>query len=226
MRDPLRYRYCMLMGTGQASPRIVSQLYRALLKLQLLICISIKASWDDNKENSVPTEISNTAKACKEDHATCLSWTWVCFCHWNCTYMAFQLARASVGHLVIPQWGAGLGAPPTSGSFAQKGATWGYASQAVTDSFTQASRKSLGSPDPPWEAGVFHLWFPNCPGPGKSWAFCNSFVWLLLGAIYPFNSVCSNVFHITSDIFSFHISYTILIIFSWAIPFWKQITFS
>lgn len=33
-----------------------------------------------------------------------------------------QLARASVGHLVIPQWGAGLGAPLTSGSFAQKGA--------------------------------------------------------------------------------------------------------
>lgn len=80
--------------------------------------------------------------------------------------------------------------------------------------------------NPPWEAGVFHLWFPNCPGSGKSWAFCNSFVWLLLGAIYPFNSVCSNVFHITSDIFSFHISYNIVIIFSWAIPFWKQITIS
>lgn len=33
MRDPLWYRYCMLKGTGQAFPRTVSQLYRALLKL-------------------------------------------------------------------------------------------------------------------------------------------------------------------------------------------------
>lgn len=105
VRDPLQYRYCMLMGTGQASPRIVSQLYRALLKLQLLICISIKASWDDNKETSVPTEISNTAKACKEDHATCSSWTWVCFCHWNYTYMAFPACTSLRGTLGHPTMG-------------------------------------------------------------------------------------------------------------------------
>lgn len=96
MRDALWYRYCMMMGTGLTSPRTVSQLYRPLLKLHVFICISIKASWDDNKETSVPAEISNTAKAYREDHTKCSSCEDV---------------------------------------------------QAVTDSSTQASRKSLGSPE-------------------------------------------------------------------------------
>lgn len=77
---------------------------------------------------------------------------------------------------------------------------------------------------PTHKLGSFICGFQTVPT-GNSWIFCSSFLWLLR-IIYPFSSVCSDVFHITSDIFSFHISYNIFIIFSWAIPFWKQITFS
>lgn len=90
-----------------------------------------------------------------------------------------------------------------------------HLSQQKVSQFSWSLHRKLGS---------FTCGFQTVPT-GNSWIFCSSFLWLLR-IIYPFSSVCSDVFHITSDIFSFHISYNIFIIFSRAIPFWKQITFS
>lgn len=87
----------LLMGTGQASPVQGCQpLYRALLKLQLFICISVKASWDSSKEPSFPAEISSTTPPVTRSS----SCTRVCVWHWNYKYSLLE--QASVGHLAIP----------------------------------------------------------------------------------------------------------------------------
>lgn len=177
--------------------RTVSQLHRVVMKLQLLVCIFTKCSpWISL---CLPTKLQEHGIPSLYEHP------------WDSLPPSDGAAR--------------LGAPLPYGSSAQKWAVWGHVVQAATNSFPQATESIWVLLKPTQEAGIFHLWFPNCPDSGKIWIFCSGFIWLL-EIIYPFSSVCSDVFHITSDIFSFHISCNIFIIFSWAIPFWKQITFS
>lgn len=226
MKDLLQFRYSMVMGTEQASPRTVTQLCRAVLKLQLLTCISIKVFWDDNNENSIPTEISSTAKPCREDHTKYSPWTQVCVCHWNSKYKVFPCLHEPLWDTwPSHNWGAGLGVPLTFGSFAQKGTMWGYIGQAVTDSSTQASGKS-------WFFWALHR---------KQGSFICCFQSLLtlikvgVSATASFDS-CLGSFILSAQsapMFSTSpLTYLVstlsitFIIFSWAIPFWKQIIFS
>lgn len=133
------------------------------------------------KEISVPTGISHTVQAHRGEHTRCSSWTLVCICHWSYEYVILTACMSLPGTLGHP-----------------------LDRQKPTHSL-KAAESLLVLLNPPRGAGGFHLQFPNCPHSGKSWTFCNSFVWLLFGIIYPFSSVCSNVFHITSDILSFHV---------------------
>lgn len=211
MRDPLWHCW---WGQGlSVTPRGCQPSDRALLRLQLFICISIKASWDNYKETSFPTEISKSTPPVTRSS----SCTRVCVWHWNYKYCLNKpLGDTWPSHNGVQ----GLGHSPHLDPLPRKGpCECRLAKNQLIDQNQQKVSCSFREP------GVFHLWFPNCPDTGRSRTFCNSFIWFLFGIICPFSSVCCKVFHITSDILSFHISCNIFIIFSWAITFWKQITF-
>lgn len=151
-------------------------------------------------------------------------WVCLCVCVFGTGTIDFPCLNKPLGD-TWPSYNGlqGLGHHPHLDPLPRKGrCEYRLAKNQLID---QNQQKVSCSPEPFREPGVLHLWFPNCPDTSRSRTFCNSFIWFLFGIICPFSSVCSKVFHITSDILNFHISCTIFIIFSWAITFWKQITF-
>lgn len=147
---------------GQSRPpRGVNQLYGALLKP----AFQSRLSGRTIRKLQSPQRSPILFKPSEEIMQGALPGVW-CVSATETTSTRYpQLAWASLGRLAIPQWGA-------------------LARQRLTHSLKPAERL-LVLLNPPCGAGAFHLWFPNCPHSGKSWTFCNSFIWLLFGIIYP-----------------------------------------